>query len=132
MNEEKGLHEIARRLGAQAAERLDLERTAEAVVERLREPVAPASRWIRVAAAFVILTGATLAARQLFNRPASTGHATAHYVTDDLTDLSTDQLREVLNTLDETLDLRGTTQPDSGLEDLDAQQLRTVLRSLEG
>ena len=56
----------------------------------------------------------------------------AHFVTDDLTDLSTDQLRDVLNTLDETLKLGSTTLPDDDLEDLDAQQLQAVLRDLEG
>ena len=56
----------------------------------------------------------------------------AHLVTDDLTDLTTDQLQDVLNTLDETLNLGSTTLPDADLEDLDAQQLQAVLRSLEG
>jgi len=37
-----------------------------------------------------------------------------------------------LNTLDETLNLGSTTLPDGDLEDLDAQQLQAVLRSLEG
>jgi hypothetical protein len=37
-----------------------------------------------------------------------------------------------LSTLDETLDLGRTNQPETDLENLDAQQLRAVLRALEG
>src|SRR5947208_2629314 len=66
MNDDVTLHddklqEVARRLGARAAERLDVERTAEAVVARLRtEPraevrvlgwIQPA--WLRIAAVLV-------------------------------------------------------------------------------
>lgn len=127
------LHAAAQRLGSGAAEKLDVERLATTVVERLRKPVArpmwmqPA--WLRIAAAVVFLVGGGLVWRQ-FGSP-SAPHA-AHFVTDDLTDLSADQLRDVLNTLDETLNLGSTTLPDGDLEDLDAQQLQAVLRSLEG
>ena len=135
MNEDAKLHEGAQRLGAAAAERLDVERIAAAVVERLREP-APVARpawtqapWLRIAAAVIVLAGGGALLRQILTPRVP---HTAHFVTDDLTDLSADQLRDVLSTLDETLDSVGTTPPESGLDDLDAQQLRTVLRSLEG
>jgi hypothetical protein len=125
--------DTAKRLGTEAAQRLDVEATARAVVERLREPEArPAwvqPAWLRVAAVLLVLAGGGLVLRQV--RGPRAVHA-AHFVTDDLTDLSADQLLEVLNTLDETLDSVGTPPPESGLDDLDAQQLRTVLRSLEG
>lgn len=136
MNEDAKLHEQARRLGAAAAERLDVERVAAAVVERLRSEPAPAVRpawmqpaWLRIAAAVLVLVGGGLAVRQAAS-PA-TPHD-AHFVTDDLSELSADQLRDVLDALDETLDLGSTTLPEADLEDLDAQQLRAVLRSLEG
>src|SRR3989449_11666816 len=64
------LQEIAQRLGARAAERLDVERTAEAVVAQLRtEPraevrvlgwIQPA--WLRIAAVLLLLIGAGVVA----------------------------------------------------------------------
>jgi hypothetical protein len=135
---EHDMLKIARSLGVQAAERLDVERTAQAVVERLRtEPraarwswVQPA--WLRIAAALILVVGGgALVARQTL-WPGGARHAQAHLVTDDIGDLSADQLREVLSTMDDLLNLGGTSQPDVELEDLDAQQLRSVLRSLEG
>jgi hypothetical protein len=136
MNEDAKLHEQARWLGAAAADRLDVDRIAALVVERLRsEPartvgltwIQPA--WLRIAAAMLVLVSGGLVLRQVWSPTTTHG---AHFVTDDLTDLTADQLRDVLNTLDETLDLGSTTLPEADLEDLDAQQLRAVLRSLEG
>jgi len=105
------------------------------VVERLRsEPVGARPGWIqpawlRIAAAVLVLVGGGLILQTVRSPAVSHG---AHLVTDDLTDLSADQLQDVLNTLDETLNLGSTTLPEVDLEDLDAQQLRAVLRSLEG
>lgn len=141
MSEDAKLHdarlqEAARRLGTAAADRLDVDRVAARVVERLRSDAArvPGPRWIRpawlrIAAAVLVLAGGSLVVRQMAGPASAHG---AHFVTDDLTDLTADQLRDVLNTLDETLDLGSTTPPEEGLEDLDLQQLRAVLRSLEG
>ena len=136
MNEDARLHEAARGLGTAAADKLDVERIAAAVVERLRSDTRGGARpswiqpaWLRIAATVLVLVGGGLVLQQVRN-PATAHHA--HFVTDDLTDLSADQLRDVLNTLDETLDLGSTTLPEADLEDLDPQQLRAVLRSLEG
>ena len=136
MNEDAKLHNAARRLGAAAADRLDVERLAAAVVERLRREPARAARpawfqpaWLRIAATLLVLAGGGLVVRRMVRPTPSHG---AHFVTDDLTDLTADQLRDVLNTLDETLNLGSTTLPEADLEDLDAQQLKAVLRSLEG
>jgi hypothetical protein len=136
VNEDAKLHEAARQLGTAAADKLDVERIAAAVVERLRSDTRSGARpswiqpaWLRIAATVLVLVGGGLVLQQVRN-PATAHHA--HFVTDDLTDLSADQLRDVLNTLDETLDLGSTTLPDADLEDLDPQQLRAVLRSLEG
>jgi len=137
MNDDTRLHDIAKRLGAQAAERLDVEKTARAVVERLREQ--PAARpswiqpaWLRIAAALVIVVGGAVAVRQVW-RDTGRNHA-AHFVADELSDLSADQLRDVLATLDETLERGSTALPEgsAAIDELDAQQLRVVLRSLEG
>ncbi len=142
-NEDAKLHDAklqgaARRMGSGAAERLNVERVAAAVVERLRSDPARATgpawmqpAWLRIAAAVVVLVGGGLVWRQLGSPTGGAAHG-AHFVTDDLTDLSADQLRDVLNTLDETLNLGSTTLPDGDLDDLDAQQLQAVLRSLEG
>ena len=137
--DERELSETAGRLGAGAAQRLNVERPVAAVIERLRAEPRSESRWswrqpswLRIAAALVIVVGGGLIGRRLLVHPGMTGHAVAHFVRDDLSDLSADQLRDVLTTLDETLDLGSTTLPEADLEDLDAQQLRAVLRSLEG
>ncbi len=131
------LHETAQRLGAREAERLDVERTAQAVVERLRrEPAVQAPLWVRpgwlrIAAAVVVLFGAGVITRDLFTGSGtdSPSHP-GHYVVEDLGDLTVDDLQQVLATLDATLD--STTASDAGLDGLTEAQLREVLRSLEG
>jgi hypothetical protein len=55
----------------------------------------------------------------------------AHYIADDLRDLSADQLRNVLASFDQMV--TGTVPADStDLRELDSQQLKQMLRSLEG
>jgi hypothetical protein len=137
MNGDARLEALARQLGQKAADRLDVQATARKVVERLREqPVRRISwvqqPWLRIAAALVIVVGgATLIRRNLVRSDAA---HTAHFVADDLSDLSTDELRDVLATFDETIGSDSVAVPDSStdLRELDAQQLRAVLRSLEG
>jgi len=127
------LRELAARLGAAPAERLDVERTARAVLERLRtEPEQRRWRWVqptwlRIAAALVVLLGAGLVARQALRN----GGSSDHYVVEELTDLSAEELGQVLGSLDRTLDVSG----DAAAEDIDAldtEQLGDVLRSFEG
>ena len=129
------LREAARRLGARAAERVDVERTAQAVVARLREERQaprqlwariPAS-WLRIAAALVLLAGAGLVARAL-RGPGGAPQVEAI----DLGDLSPDQLRELLDAVNEPGAQEPVSAQDVGLEDLTPQQLRTLLASLEG
>ncbi len=139
MNSER-LESLAKGLGTEAAARLNVEATARKVVERLREQ--PASRtvwiqptWLRIAAALVIVLGGTVVASRLTpgRRPGVSTHAT-HLVADDLNDLSTDDLRDVLATFDELINTDSVAVPEGStdLHELDAQQLRAVLRSLEG
>jgi len=131
------LQDAARRLGAGAAERLDVERTAQAVVARLREEREaprqvwariPAS-WLRIAAALVLIGGASIVARGIW--PRASGVA-PQVETVDLGELSPAQLREVLNSLDQPGPQEPVPAQDAGLEDLTPQQLRTLLASLEG
>ena len=142
MNDDGTLHDAtlqdaARRLGADAADRLDVERTVQAVLARLREePRAPLraawawSRpaWLKIAAALVIVAGAGIVMRGVRQPPSG---AAAPVETVDLSDMSAPQLRELLR----TVALPGTQEPvssqDVGLEDLSRAQLRTLLASLE-
>ena len=142
MNDEARIEQLAQGLGAAAAERLDVRATAQKVVERLRE--APAQRrettwvqpaWLRIAAAVVMLVGGGVLVGRLTTgqHPVVSGHG-AHYVADDLNDLSAPELRDVLTSLDQIISTDSVVPSDSSsdLHQLDAQQLREVLRSLEG
>lgn len=144
MNDETRLNDIAKRLGARAAERLDVQATAQQVVERLRagetaEPARPSwlkPGWLRIAAALVLLVGGVFVVKRVSTGEPDIGHGgvAAHIVADDLADLTTAQLQEVLTEFDQLMD--STVSPEdsteTGYDALDAQQLRTVLRSLEG
>jgi len=140
MNEDR-LHQLARRLGANATERLDVEAIARQVVQRLREQ--PARRggiwtqqtWVRIAATVVILVGGAVAVSRLApGRRPGVSPAHAHLVADDLRDLSAEELRDVLTSFDEIVASDSVVVPESGtdLNELDTQQLRALLRSPEG
>ena len=140
MNDEARLENLAKRLGAAAAERLDVATTARNVVERLREqPVRRAlwvhQTWLRIAAALVIVLGGAVVASRLTpgRHPGVSAHA-AHFVADDLGDLSAEELRAVLAAFDEMVGSNSVAVPEGStdLRELDAHQLRAVLRSLEG
>lgn len=136
MNEER-IEQLAKQLGARAAERLDVNATARQVAARLHEQ--PVQRtvwvqqtWLRIAAALVIVLGGALAVRQIVPVRTPSGHP-AHLIADDLNDLSNDQLRDVLTSFDEILNTDSVTVPDTtDWRELDSQQLREVLRALEG
>lgn len=130
--------ELARRLGTGAAERLNVERVAEAVVERLRHepterrrpsPWWMQSTWLRAAAVLVLAVGVGLVVRARMH--SGTRHP-AHYIAEELQDLSTSQLREVLGTLDAALEAATPPSSDDDLNDLTTDQLQALLRSLEG
>jgi hypothetical protein len=137
MIDDTKLENLAKRLGAAAAERLDVGATARSVVAELRRQPAQRRRWIelhwmRVAAAVVVLLGGGLIVQQTVTVPDVSEHPN-HLVADDLGDLSTDQLKDVLDRFDEIV---GSTAPlldsSSDLRELNDEQLRNVLRSLEG
>ena len=140
MNSDARLESLAKRLGTEAAARLDVEATARKVVEQLREqPVRRTTwvpqAWLRIAAALVIVVGGAVVVsrRTPEYRPGVSSHG-AHFVADDLNDLSADELRDVLAAFDEIISSDSVAVPEGStdLHELDAQQLRAVLRSLEG
>ena len=145
MNDDNRLNEIAQRVGERAAERLDVQATARKVVERLRagdqgeEPRRPSwvqPVWLRIAAAIVLLAGGVFLVQRVATDEMESGHqgVAAHIVADDLADLTTAQLQEVLTDFDQLMDSTVSPEDSAGAEyeELDAQQLQTVLRSLEG
>ncbi len=142
MNDDATLHdaklqELAQRLGAQAAERLDVERTAQAVLARLRaEPRTAGARWawiqpawLRIAAAVVIVVGVGGVARSVFQDRTAAAVAAAGT---ELNDLSTEQLRAVLEAVELPATEETISAQDVSLDDLSAPQLRALLQSLEG
>jgi hypothetical protein len=144
MNDDATLHdklqEVARRLGARAADRLDVERTAQAVVARLRtEPradvrvlgwIRPA--WLRIAALLVIVVGAGVVVRSLWHKqPTATALVAAAGA--ELNDLSAEQLRQVLEAVGQPgEEYEAVSSQDVSLDDLSALELRALLESLEG
>jgi hypothetical protein len=136
MNDDARLEGLAKQLGRKAGDRLNVEATARKVVERLREqPVRRVAwvqqTWLRIAAALVIVLGGAVAVRR--NLVRSDAAHTAHLVADDLSDLSAEELRDVLGSFDQLIgDSMAVPEGSTDLHELDAQQLRAVLRSLEG
>jgi len=129
------LEKLAQRLGARAAERLDVEATAQAVIERLRAERAAGERiglwlprqWLRIAAALVIVVGGgAVALRIMGSRHQSSASAPA-----DLDGLSTDQLKQVLEGVGESGGEAVVSVQDVSLDDLNTVQLRALLESLE-
>ena len=129
------LQELARQLGAQAAERLDVEATAAAVVRRLSEREQERTLWsmqpvwLRAAAAVVLIAGGVALLRS--GSPGLPVHP-SHYVAEDLNGLSANDLRDVLSGLDQTLNGTVPAQTEPGLNELSPEQLKAVLRSMEG
>ena len=135
MNDDQ-LEKLAQRLGARAAERLDVEATAQAVIERLRAERAAGERiglwlprqWLRIAAALVIVVGGGAVALRIMG----SSHQSFASAPADLDGLSTDQLKQVLDGVGESGGEAVVSVQDVGLDDLNTVQLRALLESLEG
>jgi len=130
------LRALARDLGTRAAERLDVEGAAQAIVRRLRdEPHAVRRRvpppWLALAAGVVLLLGGGVLWRAS-QRPAESVATALAPAGLDLGTLSTEQLREVLNAVDQPLDVEASATSEASLDDLTPGELRTLLRALEG
>jgi hypothetical protein len=134
--EDPKLQELARRLGVRAAERLDVERTAAAVVAELRRSVRQRTwlawteiAWVRAAAMVVLFLGTGIL---LQPRATPVRGAWDDPPVGSVQDLSADQLTRVLDELDQPVDVTVPAPEDAGLEDLSEPQLRALLKSLEG
>lgn len=141
--EDPRLQELARKLGARAAERLDVEQTAHAVLAGLRRPAHTRTRtwlewteraWVRAAAMVVLLVGLGVVMQpRPWSTPAvSQAAALEEPLAGAVQDLSADQLTRVLDELDQPVDVTVPMPEDAGLEDLSEPQLRALLNSLEG
>jgi len=140
---DEALRQVARRLGAEAADRLDVERTAQAVVARLRAgdvPERPPIRWMqpawmRAAAGVVLIIGAGLLVYRRLHLPAeSTGVDSTVVVASagEFQDFTSGQLRHVLNGLDSTVEMTPTVHAgEAGVEDLSEPQLQSLLKAME-
>ena len=144
MNDDATLHdaklqEVARRLGARAAEQVDVERIAQAVLTRLRqEPRRSVAAWVwmqpawlKIAATVVLVFGAGIVVRGLVHEPTATT-AVVVPMGDDLSDLTAEQLREAMRSLEQPLIGEGPGIVETGLDGLSTDELRALLRTLEG
>ena len=128
---EQELERLAAQLGEQQAERLDVEAVAGAVAERLRRsPEASGMgwatpEWLRIAATLVMLLGAGAVLQRVSPAPAQ------QYALDDLRDLTTAELAQLLASLESTLADDDHDATSLELEGLTPAQLQTLLRSLE-
>jgi len=134
--EDPQLQELARKLGVRAAERLDIERMAQAVLAELRQPARERTwrvwtqvAWVRAAAMVVLLVGIGVVMQP---RAESVGTAWDEPPAGAVQELSADQLTRVLDELNQPVDVMVPAPEDAGLEDLSEPQLRALLQSLEG
>lgn len=130
MEDDRRLRERARGLGAAAAERVDVERVAAGVVARLRD-CRDIHWWrgpavLRIAAAVAVLAGGGLVAREVLDRREPGLGATLPA----LVELSTTELEEIADSLSFETPLHESVAV--GLEDLTEEQLRELLRLMEG
>lgn len=134
--DDRDLERMARDFGSRAADRIDVERVAAGVVARLREDHdtgrSRERRWwrspavLRIAAAVVVLAGGGLVARNVLDR----GDAARGAVFPALVELSPAELLEIADSLSfETPVHEGVAV---GLQDLTEEQLRELLRLMEG
>ena len=127
MTEEK-LASIARKLGEEAAARLDVENTARAVIERLRTQERKSHTWmprvLQAAAVAVLAVGVGL-----FTLRGNGAEAFSNTVV-ELADLEYDQLVEISDSLSVDSPIEETL--GVGLYDLGENELSELLRLMEG
>lgn len=131
--DERELERIAPQLGADAADRIDVQRVAQRVVAELRKPAPPVrvTWWRRTgvlraaAAVAVLMTGGVLVNRM--SNEAGTADTVAPV---ELEQFSAAQLDEVLDSLD--LMTSVAELAPASLDDLNEAQLQALLEEMEG
>jgi anti-sigma factor RsiW len=132
--EEQQIERMARELGARAADRVDAEQTARAVLRRIKQAPRPAVWWRRApvlqalaaAAVVVLLAGVFLVGPFTGDG----GDAPEPLAIAELQELSTDELSEVFDSL--VVEAPVAEYSSVGLQDLNEQQLRELLELMEG
>jgi hypothetical protein len=132
--DEREIEQLARRLGARAAGGIDVERTAGAVLQRVKQHRAQLVWWRRVpvlqavaaAAVIVLVLGALLVGR--FG--GGSGDGAEPVLLAELQELSTDELTEVFDSL--LVEAPVYESSTLGLQDLNEEQLRELLELMEG
>ncbi len=134
--DEQRLERLAAKLGERAADRLDLDATAEGVLRRLRAEPEPVVWWRRprvvrtlAAAALVVLAAGVLVTNRV-TRAASEEGQVAQTEFFELESLTFAELEEVLDSL--AYDRPVAEGSAASLDDLDERQLRQLLASMEG
>jgi hypothetical protein len=140
---DEALRQVARRLGTEAADRLDVERTAQAVLARLRAgdvPERPPIRWmqpawIRAAAGVVLIIGVGLLVYRRLHLPAESTWVDSAVVVasaGELQEFTSGELQDVLNSLDQPVEMTPTVHAgEAGVEDLSEPQLQSLLKAME-
>lgn len=130
---ERDLEQLAPRLGEDAAAQVDVDRLAADVTARLRAAggaaaVRPVGRWLAVAAGLALMVSAGWFTFGQEGTPPGAGGGPV--LTPGLHDLSAAELRQVLDSLGppSASGLEGRVT----LDDLDAEQLETLLTMMEG
>ncbi|MDH3289997.1 MAG: hypothetical protein OEO20_12900 [Gemmatimonadota bacterium] len=129
---EQMLEQLAPRLGAEAADRIDAEHVAAAVTARLRaRPVRrqwwQRARLVQLAAAAAVVLAVGFGIRELA-RPSDGRQAGAVPV--EIQELAVAELSEVLDSL--RMDAPVSDLVPVGLDDLDENELTQLLKSMEG
>ena len=130
---ERDLERLGPRLGEEAGASLDVDGVAARVTARLRmaggaAPVRPIGRWVALAAGLALMVSAGWFTFGQDGTPPPVGAGPV--LTPGLHDLSAGELRQVLDSL-------GPTAPSGiagqvTLDDLDVEQLETLLTMMEG
>ena len=141
---DQALRQVAQRLGAAAADRLDVERTAQTVLARLRAGDAPARSpihwmqpaWMRAAAVVVVMLGAGLLIYNRLVHPPTGSSGIDSTVTGstagELADFGPGQLQDVLAALNEPVETTPVVHAgEAGVEDLSGPELQSLLRAME-
>ncbi len=137
------LRRVAQRLGAAAAERLNVDRTAQAVLARLQAGDAPLRSpirwiqpaWMRAAAVVVLIFGAGLLTYRIIHPTAqSSGRDSTIAVpaAGELAGFTSGQLQDVLAGLNEPIEVTPAVHAgEAGVEDLSKSQLQSLLQAME-